>query len=61
MMDISDVYNGDFVMIKGAELMMNTAWISLNRTEQRELIMWLWKNKPELMREIVCENCPEVC
>ena len=31
----------------------------LDEKEQRYVIVWLWKNKPELLREIVCENCPE--
>jgi hypothetical protein len=33
----------------------------LNESEQRELISYLWKEKPNLIREIICENCPEVC
>ena len=27
--------------------------------KQRQLIAWFWKNKPEMVREIVCEECPE--
>jgi len=32
----------------------------LSGSQQRELLVWFWKQKPELLREIVCENCPEV-
>ena len=31
----------------------------LDEEEQRYVIAWLWKNKPGLLRDIVCENCPE--
>ena len=31
----------------------------LDESEQRELIVWFCKNKPELIREIFCEDCPE--
>jgi hypothetical protein len=34
---------------------------ALNAGEVRELIVWLWKNKTTEVREVVCENCPEVC
>ena len=27
--------------------------------KQRQLIAWFWKNKPAMVREIVCEECPE--
>lgn len=33
--------------------------VRLSESEQRQLIAYLWRNKPELVREIVCENCPE--
>ncbi len=33
----------------------------LSEDQQRQLISWFWKNKTEMVREIVCENCPEVC
>lgn len=33
----------------------------LDESEQRELISYLWKNKPDMIRDIVCENCPEIC
>ena len=29
--------------------------------EQRELLVWFKNNKPELWREIFCDDCPEVC
>ncbi len=35
--------------------------IGLTESEQRELIVYLWKEKPDLIRDIICENCPEVC
>ena len=33
----------------------------LDESNQREILSWFWKHKPEMVREIVCENCPEVC
>ena len=28
-------------------------------SEQRELLVWFYRNKPELIREIFCSECPE--
>ena len=28
-------------------------------TAERDLIRWYRDNRPELMREVMCENCPE--
>jgi hypothetical protein len=36
-------------------------FVNLTDENQRELVIWLWKNKPELIREVACENCPEIC
>ena len=33
--------------------------MNLSDEEQRELIVWFFNNKPGLLREIVCEECPE--
>lgn len=30
-------------------------------SELRLLVAWLWKNKPDTIRDIVREDCPEVC
>ena len=27
--------------------------------DQKQLISWFWKHKPAMVREIVCEECPE--
>lgn len=27
--------------------------------EQRELIRWFFQNKPDMIREIICDECPE--
>lgn len=32
----------------------------LTEDMQRELIKYIWKHKPEMIREIICKNCPEV-
>ena len=37
----------------------STSAIGLNEKELRKLILWVWKNKPEIIRDIVCEECPE--
>lgn len=34
---------------------------ALSGGEVRELIVWLWQNKADEMREVVCDGCPEVC
>jgi len=31
----------------------------LNPGDQKQLIAWFWKNKPAMVREIVCKECPE--
>lgn len=33
--------------------------IMLTEDEQRELIVSIWKFSPELIRDVVCENCPK--
>jgi hypothetical protein len=33
--------------------------VRLSALHQRQLIAWFWKNKSEMVREIVCEECPE--
>jgi hypothetical protein len=32
----------------------------LTEDDQRYLIAYLWKQKPSMVQEIVCEECPEV-
>jgi len=36
-------------------------YIVIEEPEQRELLVWFKNNKPELWREIFCDDCPEVC
>lgn len=33
--------------------------VNLDVKCQRELIAWFWRSKPELIRGIICEDCPE--
>ena len=33
----------------------------LDDEDLRVLIKWVDKNKPEILRDIICEDCPEVC
>lgn len=33
--------------------------LGLTESEQRELILWFKNHKPELLRDIFCEDCPE--
>jgi hypothetical protein len=33
----------------------------LVESECRELLVWFKNNKPDMWREIFCEDCPEVC
>jgi len=32
----------------------------LTEDQQREFVLYLWKNKPQMVRDIVCDGCPEV-
>ena len=34
----------------------NCRWLRLERTEQRELIGWFIKNKPDLVEEVKCDG-----
>jgi hypothetical protein len=36
----------------------SSKWLS--EEQQREILIWFWANKPDMVRDIVCENCPEV-
>jgi hypothetical protein len=31
----------------------------LTEDHQRELVAYIWKMKPQMIRDIICENCPE--
>ena len=31
-----------------------------DESEQREILLWFKKHKPEIWMEIFCEDCPEV-
>lgn len=33
--------------------------VDLDTDAQRELIVWLWKNRSDMIRDVVCEHCPE--
>jgi hypothetical protein len=33
--------------------------VDLSEEQQKELVKFVWKNKPELIRDIICKNCPE--
>jgi hypothetical protein len=35
--------------------------VNLDEADQRFLIVWFKNNKPEVIREIFCDGCPEVC
>lgn len=32
---------------------------AMEEDEQRELITWFFRNKQEMIRDIICEECPE--
>lgn len=48
-MEISDVYNGEFLHINGSELNGSDAWLSLNRQEQAELCVFLAATRPQMI------------
>lgn len=33
--------------------------VRLYEADQRKLIAYLWRTRPEMVREMVCEECPE--
>ena len=45
--------SGDEVIV----MKYSSRW--LNPGDQKQLIAWFWKHKPAMMREIICEECPE--
>lgn len=47
--------SGDDIIILNSE----SNWLS--NTEQREVLMWFKEHRMEMLREILCEDCPEVC
>lgn len=47
--------SGDEIIILNSE----SNW--LGDTEQRMILAWFKEHRPEMMREIFCEDCPEVC
>jgi hypothetical protein len=47
------------MIVSGIIITHESNAMGLTDAEQRELISYLWKNKPEMVREIVCEECPE--
>ena len=40
------------------QIVLDSVFI-MSEDEQRELISWFYKNKPEMVRDIICEECPE--
>jgi len=30
-------------------------------SELREIVVWIKENESEILRDIMCEDCPEVC
>lgn len=47
-------------MVKtGIIISHESQYMGLTESEQRELLVWFKSNKPELLREIFCEDCPE--
>lgn len=35
--------------------------VNLRENAQRQLLVWFKINKPEMWRDIFCDDCPEVC
>jgi hypothetical protein len=48
-MEISDVYNGDSLMLKNTELRGKDVFLSLNRQEQAELCVFLVRTRPQMI------------
>jgi hypothetical protein len=48
------------IQTSGEEIIiLNLRSNCLDAKEQRYVIAWLWNNKPDMIRDIVCEECPE--
>lgn len=54
-MEISDVYNGDSLMIKDTELNGKDTFVSLNRREQAELCVFLAMTRPQMILTAVAD------
>jgi hypothetical protein len=37
-----------------------TGLVVVSDVDMRNIIHYLWNNKADMVREIVCENCPEI-
>jgi hypothetical protein len=48
-MEISDVYEGDSLMLKNTELHGKSVFLSLNRKEQAELCVFLAETRPQMI------------
>ena len=48
-MEISDVYEGDSLMLKNSELHGKDVFLSLNRKEQAELCVFLAETRPQMI------------
>lgn len=48
-MEISDVYEGDSLMLKNTELHGKDVFLSLNRKEQAELCVFLAATRPQMI------------
>jgi hypothetical protein len=53
-MKITSTANNNLVLIE-----QNGDSVYLDEKEQRYCIAWFWTNRPKLMREIICEECPK--
>lgn len=42
-------------------LQINPDRVLLNDKDCRKVLLWFRENKPEMWRDIFCENCPEAC
>jgi hypothetical protein len=41
------------------ELEIPNIKLSLSDNTLRSIVVWIWKEKPDIIRDVVCENCME--
>ena len=48
-----------FIVISPVRTLMDSA--SLSELQLRTLLVWYRDNRKEMVRDILCDGCPEVC
>ena len=52
--------NGNVLQMKDDTLGIEGSAVEMDEHEIREFLAWLNRNMPMVVRDVLCENCPEV-